>query len=207
MAGVRIKVCGVTCVEDAEACVAAGVFAIGLNFVPSSPRVISIETAQRIAAQVGDRALVVAVVADLSLDEVRALVAATGAGCVQLHGEEPPSMVSELAPRAYKAVRIGGPDDVTRARSYPGAHLLVDAKVPGKLGGTGALVDLGLVAPLSRERKLTLAGGLNPDNVAEAIRAVSPFGVDVASGVETPGRPRRKDPARIEAFVRAVRVG
>lgn len=206
MAHVRIKVCGVTCVEDADACVAAGVFAIGVNFVPASPRVVSVETARAIAEHVGDRALVVAVVADPSIDEVRALVAATGVGCVQLHGDEPASMVSALAPRAYKAVRIGAPDDVARARTYPGSHLLVDAKVPGKLGGTGARVDFQLVAPLARERKLTLAGGLNPDNVAEAIGVVAPFGVDVASGVEVQGRPRRKDPARISAFVRAARA-
>lgn len=205
MAVVRIKVCGVTCVEDADACLAAGVDAIGLNFVAASPRAVDVTTAREIVAHVRDRALVVAVVADLSIDAVGDLRVATGVDCVQLHGNEPVETVEALLPHAYKAVRIGGPDDLPPARRYPGLHLLVDAKVPGKLGGTGARIELGLVAPLARERRLTLAGGLDAQNVAEAIRMVGPFCVDVASGVEVPGRPRRKDPERIRAFVRAAR--
>lgn len=207
MGVVRIKVCGVTCVEDADTCLAAGVDAIGLNLVAASPRVVDVETARRIAAHVGVRAVVVAVVADRSLDDLRDLRAATGVAFVQLHGDEPVETVQALLPHAYKAVRIGGPDDIALARRYPGLHLLVDARVPGKLGGTGARVELALVAPLARERRLVLAGGLDAENVAEAIHVVGPFCVDVASGVEVPGRPRRKDPARIRAFVRAVRAG
>ena len=116
-----------------------------------------------------------------------------------------PEVVRALLPHAYRALRVGGPADVAAAEAIPGEHLLVDAKVPGQRGGTGARVDWDLVAPLARTRRLTLAGGLNADNVAEAIARVRPYAVDVASGVEREGDPRRKDAAKVEAFCRAVR--
>jgi phosphoribosylanthranilate isomerase len=146
----------------------------------------------------------VLVVADLDAARLRALLAATGARCLQLCGEETPDLVREFLPHAYKAVRIGSREDVSDASRYPGEHLLVDAKVAGKLGGTGKTVDWPLVEPLARARKLTLAGGLRPDNVVAAIRAVRPFCVDVASGVEKDGDPRHKDAEKLRAFRAAV---
>ncbi len=202
---VHVKICGITCVEDAELAIAAGASSIGLNFVPGTPRAVDVETARRIVERVAGRALVVAVTADLPLDAIVALRDATGVGCVQLHGDEPPEVVRALLPHAYRALRVGGPADVAAAEAIPGEHLLVDAKVPGQRGGTGARVDWDLVAPLARTRRLTLAGGLNADNVAEAIARVRPYAVDVASGVEREGDPRRKDAAKVEAFCRAVR--
>jgi len=201
---VHVKICGITTVEDAELCVLHGASAIGLNFVESSPRVIDVETACRIVDRVGARTLTVLVVADRGADELRDLLRATGAKCLQLSGDESPELVSELLPHAYKGVRIGSADDIGRAELFPGQHLLVDAKVEGKLGGTGQTCDWALVAPLARARRLTLAGGLRPNNVADAIRAVRPFCVDVASGVEREGDPRRKDPEKVRAFFRAV---
>jgi phosphoribosylanthranilate isomerase len=201
---VHVKICGITCTEDAELAVDHGADAIGLNFVPSSPRLIDIETARAIVERVGVRTLTVLVVADRSANELRALLRATGARCLQLSGDESPDLVAELLPHAYKGVRIGSAVDVTDAARYPGQHLLVDAKVEGKLGGTGVSVDWALVEPLARSRRLTLAGGLRPSNVAEAIRVVRPFCVDVASGVERDGDPRRKDPEKLRAFRRAV---
>jgi phosphoribosylanthranilate isomerase len=203
-AAVHAKICGITNVEDAELSVAEGASAIGLNFVESSPRAIDVETARRIVERVGMRTLTVLVVADRGADELRTLLRATGARCLQLSGDESPELVSELLPHAYKGLRIGSADDASRAALFPGEHLLVDAKVEGKLGGTGQTVDWALVAPLARVRKLTLAGGLRPNNVADAIRAVRPFCVDVASGVEREGDPRRKDPEKVRAFLRAA---
>jgi len=202
---VQIKVCGITCVEDAEACLSLGVEVIGINLVPESPRAVSVEEARRIAEQVGGRGRCVLVVANRTANELRKLREATNVDWLQLHGDEPPELVESLLPRAYKAVRIGDVEDVELARRQPGELLLVDAKVPGLLGGTGKTPPFELVAGLARERNVILAGGLNPQNVAAAIATVRPFGVDVASGVERPGEPRRKDPARLEAFVRAVR--
>ena len=201
---VHFKICGITCVEDADLALAAGASAIGLNLVPASPRAIDVATARRIAAHVGKRTISVLVVADRSVDEMSELLAATGAACLQMHGNEPPEVVERFLPHAYKALRIGSQADVDRARDYPGEYLLVDAKVPGKLGGSGVRVDWALVEPLARGRKLTLAGGLDPANVGAAIAEVRPFCVDVASGVEKDGNPRRKDEAKVSAFARAV---
>jgi phosphoribosylanthranilate isomerase len=201
---VHVKICGITATDDAEVAVENGASAIGLNFVPSSPRLVDVKVARRIVECVGERTLVVLVVADRGADELRALLRATGARCLQLCGDERPELVAEFLPHAYKSVRIGSEADVMAAMRYPGEHLLVDAKVEGKLGGTGKTVDWALVEPLARSRKLTLAGGLRPGNVADAIRAVRPFCVDVASGVERDGDPRRKDPEKLRAFRRAV---
>lgn len=199
---IKIKICGITSIEDAEACASLGADMIGLNFVPSSPRCISAGAARRIADAVRGRVEIVGVVADLDEAALIDLAKEASLDRLQLHGDEPPELVQRLAPRAFKAVRIGDADDVERARRYEGL-LLVDAKVRGALGGTGHPVDLALAAPLARERDVLLAGGLGPANVADAIRAVSPWGVDVASGVEI--APGIKDLSLCEAFVQAAR--
>jgi phosphoribosylanthranilate isomerase len=199
----HVKICGVTSVEDALLCVEAGASAIGLNFVPSSPRRVSVERARTIARAVVGRTLVVGVVADLEVPEMRALLKSAEVECLQLHGEETPATVATMLPHAYKAIRVGSAADVEQARTYRGDYLLADARVAGTLGGSGKTFDWSLVAGLARERKLTLAGGLTPANVAEAIRAVAPYCVDVASGVES--APGVKDPAKVRAFIEAAR--
>ncbi|HEX9294953.1 MAG TPA: phosphoribosylanthranilate isomerase [Polyangiaceae bacterium] len=200
----HFKICGITTIEDADLALEAGASAIGLNLVPASLRAIDTETAGRITVHVGARALVVLVVADESLERMQELVRVTGARCLQLHGDETPELVERVLPHAYKAIRVASLADVERAVGYPGEHLLVDAKVEGKLGGTGKTLDWSLVEPLARARKLTLAGGLRAENVGEAIARVRPFCVDVASGVERDDDPRRKDPNKLVAFARAV---
>lgn len=202
---VHVKICGVTCVEDALVAVEAGASSLGLNFVPTSPRCVSSEVGRAIVDAVGDRALVVAVVADWTLEQILALRREVGFGCVQLHGDEPAALVEALLPHAYKAVRVADAHDVAVAASVPGDYVLVDAKVEGLLGGSGVRVPPALVAGLAKVKRLTLAGGLTPDNVASAVRAVRPFAVDVASGVERDGVPRRKDHDRVVAFVTAAR--
>lgn len=198
----RVKICGVTTVEQAEACAALGVDALGVNLVPSSPRRVDEAVARAITKAVGG-VLVVAVVADLDVTAMRALRDRTGVGCLQLHGDEPTSDVEALLPHAYKAVRVAGPDDVARAAAMPGDYVMVDAKVPGALGGTGHALDWTLVADLASRRRLVLAGGLTPDNVAAAIATCHPWCVDVASGVES--RAGLKDLGKVRAFVQAAR--
>ena len=200
---VHVKICGVTSIADALACVDAGASSIGVSFVPSNPRCVSVETARAISVAVGERALVVGVVADLELDAMRKLKGAAELGCLQLHGDESPVVLAALLPHAYKALRIAGEWDVARAGLYPGEHILVDAKVEGALGGTGRVFDWDLVRDLATARRLTLAGGLTPENVAAAVRAVHPFAVDVASGVEA-GSPRKKDLSRVRDFIEAA---
>jgi phosphoribosylanthranilate isomerase len=201
---VHFKVCGITNIEDAEWALEVGASAIGLNLVPGTPRAIDVDAARDLASFIGERALSVLVVADRGVGEMKELLRATGARCLQLHGDEPSDVVRAVLPHAYKALRVGSSADVVRATEFPGEHLLVDAKVEGKLGGTGRTVDWSLVAPLARVRKLTLAGGLNAQNVADAIATVQPYCVDVASGVEMDENPRRKDREKLRAFSRAV---
>jgi phosphoribosylanthranilate isomerase len=196
----HVKVCGVTTVADAVACAELGVSSIGLNFVPSSPRCIGLERAKEIAAAIPN-VLTVGVVANLdeaSLEAIRGIV-----GCLQFHGDEPPEALLPFLPHAYKAIRVATARDVDRARTYPGDYILVDAKVEGALGGTGATFDWSLVRAFAKERKLTLAGGLGPANVARAIAEVAPYCVDVASGVES--APGVKDLAKVRAFIAAAR--
>ncbi len=201
---VNIKVCGVRSPEDAIACVEAGVDTLGLNFWPGTPRCVDVATATRIVEAVAGRAGVVAVFVDAAEDAVRAVRDATGIEWVQLHGREPPALVEALLPRAYKAVRVGKGSVRETARSYPGERILLDAAVPGAMpGGTGHAFDWALAAEIAHERPLVLAGGRHPGNVGDAIRAVRPFQVDVASGVER--SPGVKDLAAVRAFVDAVR--
>jgi phosphoribosylanthranilate isomerase len=199
----HVKICGLTTAADALLCVEAGASAIGLNFVPSSPRRVTAAVAREIARAVRGRTLVVGVVADMSVPAMRALFEEAELGCLQLHGDETPATVATLLPHAYKAVRVGTAADVAAARQYGGEYLLVDARVDGALGGTGQTLDWSLVAALAKERNLTLAGGLTPANVQDAIRAVRPYCVDVASGVES--APGVKDPAKVRAFVERAR--
>jgi phosphoribosylanthranilate isomerase len=200
-----VKICGITSVEDALAAADAGADAIGVNLIPGTRRNVSEPVARGIADAVGERLLVVGVVADLPLERLLELRTRLGLGALQLHGAEPPELLAELLPGAYKAVRIGGPEGVRQAERYAGERLLVDSKHAGSLGGSGQSFDHGLVVELARRRRLILAGGLTPDNVSDAIGRVAPWGVDVATGVEQPGEPRRKQPALIARFVRAAR--
>jgi phosphoribosylanthranilate isomerase len=121
-----------------------------------------------------------------------------------MHGSEGPNDLAALLPHAYKAVRVAGDEDVALAESMPGDYVMVDARVEGALGGTGRTFDWRLVAGLAQRRKLVLAGGLTPDNVAAAVAAVHPWCVDVASGVES--APGVKDLEKVRAFVAAARA-
>jgi phosphoribosylanthranilate isomerase len=194
-----VKICGVTSVEDAQLCVAAGADAIGLNFVASSPRCISIELAHTISASLPSHVLSVGVFVDCDHSELTRVRAAAGLGCLQLHGDESPELLARLLPHAYKALRVRGADVISAAARFAGEHLLLDAYVPGVHGGSGARFDWDLAAQLTKTRKITLAGGLDPENVAAAIEQVRPYCVDVASGVEA--SPRKKDARLVRAFI------
>jgi phosphoribosylanthranilate isomerase len=199
-----VKICGVTTIEDALLAVDAGADAIGVNLVPSSKRFVDVVTARAIRASVGHRAETVLVVADRSPAELGELRRETEIEWLQLHGAEPPAALAALLPKAYKVVHVAAASDVEGASRYGGARVLCDTKVTGALGGSGQRFDWSLVRELAATRQLIVAGGLRPDNVADAVRALSPFGVDTASGVEG-ADPRRKDPDKVRAFVREAR--
>jgi phosphoribosylanthranilate isomerase len=199
-----VKICGVTRLEDAEACVRAGADAVGLNMVPASPRCLERAVARRLCDALRGRLQVVLVTADLDEDTLRDLHGDLACDRLQLHGHESPALLNSLGPVAFKAVRIGDAHDVDAAAAYGGEPLLVDARHAALLGGSGRRVDTALVEPLARQRPVLLAGGLSPENVAAAIAAVRPWGVDTASGVES--APGIKDWARVFAFVAAARA-
>jgi phosphoribosylanthranilate isomerase len=202
-AGTAVKICGITSVDDAEAAVEAGADSIGLNFYAHSPRCIDVLTARRIVDAVAGSALTVGVFVDASLDAIRVAQEKAGFRCVQLHGDEPPDMLDDLLPHAYKAVRVRDQQSIERTHAFAGEHILLDAYVRGEPGGTGKTFRWELARELARQRKVTLAGGLHPDNVASAIEAVQPFCVDVASGVES--KPGIKDIGAVRAFIAAAK--
>lgn len=199
----RVKICGVTSVEDALLCVEAGADAVGINFARRSPRRVELELARRIAGVIPAHVVSVGVFVDSSEAELREVIARTGIRCVQLHGAEPAELVAAFLPHAYKALRVRGDSVLEEAAGFPGDYILLDAYVPGVEGGTSATFDWSLAAKLARVRQVTLAGGLTPENVADAVRAVRPFCVDVASGVES--APGIKDAAKVRAFVAAAK--
>ncbi len=208
MAPLWIKICGVTQEEDAREVVRLGADAIGLNFVQSSPRLVSRERAAAIMSAVGDQAVEwVGVFAGTSLLDVVAAARELNLDRVQLHGDEDPSFIAALIAEgiaAYRALRIISKADLAGALEDAGDRLLVDAKVDGALGGTGHSFDPALVTDLARRRPLVMAGGLRPDNVARVVSFVRPFGVDTASGVEL--SPGHKDLRLVRAFIEQARA-
>jgi phosphoribosylanthranilate isomerase len=205
---VRVKICGLTRLEDAREAWAAGADALGLNFYPRSPRFVEPATAAALARTRPALGAVVGVFVNESPDVIRARVRECGLTVVQLHGDEPPEACAGYGVPVIKALRVRGPEDVARARTYVGAGdvttLLLDGAAPG-YGGGGVTFDWSLVAQLVDVGvPVLVAGGLNPGNVAEAVRATRPYGVDVASGVEA--SPGVKDVEAVRAFIRAAKA-
>jgi phosphoribosylanthranilate isomerase len=203
---VIIKICGVTRPEDAAFAAQVGADWLGLNFWPRSRRVVgrsqAIEVAQAARAARADVGLV-GVFVDQPIEEVTELIDAVGLDFVQLHGDEPPAYVRQLGRRAIKAIPLARSSDVDRLDDYSCATFLVDTPSPGR-GGSGERGDWELARRAAELHRVLLAGGLTPDNVADAVATVAPHGVDSASGVEsTPGR---KEAILVERFVTAARA-
>jgi phosphoribosylanthranilate isomerase len=202
----RIKICGITQVDDAERAVEAGAWALGLILWSGSPRRCALPDAERIAATFRRRVEVCGVFVNAPLDEVSATADAVGLTMVQLHGDEGPSYCGEVARRTgakvIKAARVRGGADIIALEPFHTDFHLLDAYQPGMRGGTGESFDWELVQRRRSTTPLILSGGLTPDNVAEAIAATHPFAVDTASGTEA--RPGVKDPEKLRAFAAAV---
>lgn len=195
-----MKICGVRSVEEAQHAAACGADAIGLNLYPASPRYVSPEIAAEIAAKVAIE--VVMVVVDRSEEDLARLVDRVGPTMVQLHGREPAGYGAWLGLPILRAFRAE-PGVLEAIAATASSRFLLDATAPGQHGGTGRRVDLALARSAAALGELVLAGGLNPDNVAEAIANIQPWGVDVASGVES--SPGVKDSGLVSRFVEAVR--
>jgi len=212
----RIKICGITTVDDALMAAEAGADAIGLNFYARSPRYVAPEVARRIADALAGRVSRVGLFVDPT--EEALMAAKVDLDLIQLHGNERVGLVGRLSQAIgiVKAFRIGPEglrpvlEYLTEMHRYGGVlhAVLFDACQPGRLGGSGKLADWNAIKGYPSEKwhpPFILAGGLTPGNVAAAIQALHPAGVDTASGVEK--SPGRKDPLLVERFVREARAG
>ncbi|HUA44108.1 MAG TPA: phosphoribosylanthranilate isomerase [Solirubrobacteraceae bacterium] len=204
----EIKFCGLTNLDDAERAVATGAWAIGLVFWPNSPRRCELDDAVEIAGAVRRRVEVAGVFVNATLDRVTATAEAVGLTMLQLHGDEGPAYCSEAARRTgckvIKAVRVRSGADVRALAAFHTDYHLLDSYTAGVPGGTGETFAWEIARSRRSRVPVILSGGLNPDNVADAIAAVRPFAVDVASGVER--APGVKDHEKLEAFAAAVRA-
>jgi phosphoribosylanthranilate isomerase len=201
----RVKVCGVTRIDDALLAAELGAAAIGFVFWPGSPRCIEPSRAREIVSALPPLVATVGVFVDQPVDDMRRIAEQAGLSAIQLHGREPAAVARRLLQPVIKAVAVtpafvpesidAWPDDVT---------VLLDAHDPVKRGGTGRTIDWSLAAAAAARRPVFLSGGLTPANVGDAIERVRPYGVDLSSGVES--APGVKDPAKLRALFLAARA-
>jgi phosphoribosylanthranilate isomerase len=207
-----VKICGLSTEATVDAAIEAGADMVGFAFFPRSPRDISVAAAAQLAARARGRAGIVALTVDAPDQALAEIVAALRPDLLQLHGRESPERILHL--RALfgvplmKAIGVAGPGDLAATRAYAGVdRFLLDAKPPAdalRPGGNGRSFDWTMLEGFEMGAPIMLSGGLDPDNVGEAIRVAKPDGVDVSSGVER--APGLKDEAKIAAFIRAARA-
>jgi phosphoribosylanthranilate isomerase len=197
-----VKICGVTTLDDALACVDAGADALGFNFWPRSKRHVAVDKAAAIAKRLPPSVRTVGVFVDPSEAEVERAFGSGAIDLAQLHGEETPEFCRRFGGRYIKALRLHDASSLERFADYGCDLFLVDADAPG-YGGSGKRADVALAKRAAESRRVILAGGLTPENVAEAIVEVRPYGVDVAGGVER--EPGVKDWIKVAAVVSAAK--
>lgn len=202
--GIRVKICGITSMEDASAAFEGGADAVGFIFYRKSPRYITPLAASRIVAGLGPFITTVGVFVNESPDGIKAAISASGIDCVQLHGEEGPGECIGYGVDVIKAVRVRDSSDIERLRDFPVSAYLLDTYREGMHGGTGEAFDWEIAVEAKRSGRVILSGGLDPDNVGEAVRSVRPYAVDVSSGVES--APGMKDPDKVLRFIKEARA-
>ncbi len=203
---VKVKICGITNSEDAAAAVDFGADALGFVFFGGSPRYIQPKEAAKIIRIIPPIVQTVGVVVNECSDDLERIIAESGVDVIQLHGEELPE-VCRSSRRTIKAIRVKSLDSLAPLEEFKGmvSAFLLDAYTPDVLGGTGRLFNWDIAVEAKRFGKIILAGGLTPDNVADAVRYVMPFAVDVSSGVEA--AKGRKDHERMRIFIERAKFG
>jgi len=205
---IRIKICGITNVEDAHAAAALGADALGFNFVPGTPRYIEQQVAERIISHLPPFITTVGVFADAPPEAISQIIRACGLDAAQLHGSETPEYCTDVGARhdvpLIKAFRIKDRQSLSPIPKYKVSAYLLDTYVKGKKGGTGETFNWDLAREAKAYGRIIIAGGLTPENVAQAVQHVRPYAVDVGSGVES--SPGKKDHAKIKAFIQNVRA-
>jgi len=208
MTAVKIKICGITNHDDAQAAIEAGADALGFVFYKSSPRWVQPDVVRRIVGTLPPFVLPVGVFVNEDGKVVRDLMDACGLAVAQLHGDETAAYCEQLGRPAWKAVRLKDAGSFLALAEYKGRAgvrgVVIDAFSESAYGGTGRRVDWTLAAEAARHAPVILAGGLTQENVHEAVRIVRPDGVDVSSGVEI--SPGKKDPHKLTAFIAAVKL-
>lgn len=200
---VKVKICGITSRAAAHDAIAAGADALGFVFFSASPRAVDEAQVRELVRDLPPFVVRVGLFVNEAPERINRIMQNCQLDLAQLHGDEPPDDFRRLSCRAVKALRVRDRSSLLAHQDYPGSAVLLDAWCPDRYGGTGARFDWELAATIARQRPVILAGGLTPENVAEAIRIVRPYAVDVSSGVET--TPGRKDPIRIQRFIRNVK--
>jgi phosphoribosylanthranilate isomerase len=195
---VRVKICGITTLDDALAAVEAGASALGFNFYPGSPRYVSPAAVREIVAHLPRQLCVVGVFVDAPRRDVARIAAEAGLTALQFHGNEEAAACRGWTQKVIKAIRVRDAAAAALALQYDVDFILADAYLEGHLGGTGARIQPELLAGFDRGH-LILAGGLTPENVGAAVRAIRPFGLDVASGVEA--APGKKHHEKMRRFI------
>jgi phosphoribosylanthranilate isomerase len=202
---VRVKICGITSLADAQVAVEAGADALGFVFYDRSPRFIPTNTAAEISRALPPFTLRVGVFMNPSEELVRRAIDECGLGLLQFHGDEPPEFCTRFGLMSMKAFRVRDAGSLKELPKYQTDAWLLDAYASDTFGGTGEKFNWSLAMEVQKLGKpVFLAGGLTPENVAEAIRQVKPFGVDVSSGVEF--SPGKKDHAKVRAFINAAKL-
>jgi phosphoribosylanthranilate isomerase len=201
---VKVKICGITNAADALAAVAAGADALGFMFYEASPRRVSIREVAEIVRELPPLVIKVGVFVDASEDTVMRAISDCGLNLLQFHGRETPEYCKQFGLMSMKAFRIRNAESLAELTDYATDAWLLDSFVADKIGGTGEKFNWDLAIEAKKlGRPIFLAGGLTPANVADAVKRVQPFGVDVSSGVEA--EPGRKDHAKVREFVQAAR--
>jgi phosphoribosylanthranilate isomerase len=201
----KIKICGIKTLLDALAAIEAGADYLGFNFYPKSVRYIEKSACAEITSMLKrehPQIKLVGVFVNSPVEEINDILQTCHLDLAQLHGDETPEIFAQLAPHAFRAFR-GIPESNAGYERNEAPFMLIDAAVKGVYGGSGVTADWAAAAKLAKKYPLLLAGGLTPENVADAVRQVRPWGVDVASGVES--APGEKDAGKMSAFVKAVR--
>jgi len=201
----KIKICGIKTLPDALAAIDAGADYLGFNFYPKSVRFIEKKTCAELTSilkREHPQIKLVGVFVNSSVEEMKDIMQTCSLDLAQLHGDETPDMLNSLDGKAFKAFR-GIPENINGFARGDAPIFLVDASVKDVYGGSGVTADWNGAAELAKKYPLLLAGGLTPENVAEAVRRVKPWGVDVASGVES--APGQKDATKLSAFVKKIR--
>jgi len=200
---VRIKICGITNLEDALAAVEYGADALGFVFQPKSPRAITPELAKRIVSALPPFTATVGVFVDRNKEEIEKIAQSVSLNIVQLHGSEPPD-ACQMSRKVIKAIRVRDLTDLEPLKSYRVSAFLLDTYSPHIMGGTGQIFNWDIAVEAKKFGRIILAGGLKPENVEEAIRWVQPYGVDVATGVEG-NKKGKKDHRKLKLFIEKAR--